>query len=167
MSHSAFTELPDESRLWVFAFAKPLSAADCEAIERQLGSFLPHWVSHQVPVEGAFAILHDRFVLVAGHCPGGLSGCSMDSCMANFKQLKLAHGLDALNSSLVYYRNRHGEIESVDRATFQQRLDGGQVVAESPVFDTTLQMLGQLRAGELEIPLEKSWHARAFRVPVS
>ena len=167
MSFSAFSDLPDEARLWVFAFAKPLGPDDRKTIERQLGAFLPHWASHQLPVEGAFAFLHDRFVLVAGHCPGGLSGCSMDSCMANFKQLKLAHNLDALNGALVHYRSRSGEIESVDRATFQKRLDSGQISAESPVFDTTLQTLGQLRSGALETPLESAWHARAFRIPVS
>lgn len=167
MSLSAFDALPDESRLWVFAFAKPLAAADRRAIEQQLDAFLPHWLSHKIPVEGAYAILHDRFVLVAGHCPDGLSGCSMDSCVANFKQLKLARGLDGLNSALVYYRNDQGEVESADRAAFQQKLGRGEVTAASHVFDTTLQTLGQLRRGALELPFEASWHARAFRMPVS
>lgn len=167
MTLPVFDPLPDESRFWVFAFPKRLTASDRQRIRQQLDAFLPMWVSHKVPVRGAYTILEDRFVLMAGHCPDGLSGCSMDSCVSNFKLLKMAHGLDGLNYGLVYYRNGNGEIESADRPTFQQKLGRGEVSPESAVFDTTLQTLSQLRAGGLELRLEKSWHARAFRVPVS
>ncbi len=102
MDLSSFGDLPDDAQLWVFGFARPLSKRDRENIKKHLDAFLPRWTSHQIPVRGAYTVLYDRFVLVAGHCPEGLSGCSMDSCVSNFKQLKARCGLDALDRSLVF-----------------------------------------------------------------
>ena len=166
MDLSNFRDLPDDAHLWVFGFADPLSDRDKENIEKHLDAFLPRWTSHQVPVRGAYTVLYDRFVLVAGHCRKGLSGCSMDSCVSNFKQLKAQCGLDALNRSLVFYHDREGQIQSLDRPLFQRKVDSAEITPATTVFDTTLQKLGQLRSGDLETLLGKSWHARAFRVAV-
>ena len=166
MDLSSFRDLPDGAQLWVFGFIRPLSKRDTENIKKHLDAFLPRWTSHQVPVRGAYTVLYDRFVLVAGHCPEGLSGCSMDSCVSNFKQLKAGCGLDALNRSLVFYRDREGQVQCLDRPSFQRKVDSAEITPSSTVFDTTLQKLGQLKSGGLETPFEKSWQATAFRVAV-
>ena len=166
MDLSNFQDLPDDAQLWVFGLNRPFRDADRKNIESHLDAFLPGWKSHQVPVRGAYTVLYDRFVVVAGHCPEGLSGCSMDSCVANFKQLKALFGLDVLNRSLVFYRDQEGQVQSLDRASFQGKVDSAEITPVSKVFDTTLQKLGELRNGALEPPFEKSWHARAFRVSV-
>lgn len=166
MELTAFERLPDHAQVWVFAFNRPLDSGDQEKLERELAGFLPSWNSHQAPVQGAFSVLHDRFAIVAGHCADGLSGCSMDSCVSNFKTLKARHGLDGLDRSLVFYRDREGRVQSCSRITFQQRLDSGEVQPDCTVFDTTLQQLGQLRDGAFELSFERAWHSRAFRAPV-
>jgi hypothetical protein len=162
MDLSNFQGLPDDAQLWVFGFDQPLSDRDKENIEKHLDTFLPGWMSHQAPVQGGYTILYDRFVLVAGYCPEGLSGCSMDSCVSSFKGLKARCGLDALNRNLVFYRDREGQVQSLDRSSFQRKVDSAEITPASTVFDTTLQKLGQLRSGGLETTFEKSWHARAF-----
>jgi hypothetical protein len=162
MDLSNFQGLPDDAQLWVFGFDRPLTRLDRENIEKQLDVFLPQWASHQAPVHGAYTVFSDRFLLLAGHCPEGLSGCSMDSCVSVFKLLKARSDLDALNRSLVFYRNRAGQIQSLDRPSFQRRVDSGEITPTSTVFDTTLDKLAQLRSGRLETTFEKSWHARAF-----
>ena len=166
MDLSNFRDLSDEAQLWVFGFDHLLSDRDKENIEKHLDTFLPGWMSHQAPVQGGYTILYDRFVLVAGYCPEGLSGCSMDSCVSNFKQLKARCGLDAMNRSLVFYRDREGQVQSLDRSSFQRQVDSAEITPASTVFDTTLQKLSQLRSGGFETTFEKSWHARAFRVAV-
>ena len=166
MDLTNFRDLSDDAQLWVFGFDHPLSDRDKENIEKSLDTFLPGWTSHQVPVQGGYTVLYDRFVLVAGYCPEGLSGCSMDSCVSNFKQLKARCSLDALNRSLVFYLDREGQVQSLDRSSFQRKVDSAEITPASTVFDTTLQKLGQLRSGGLETTFEKSWHARAFRVAV-
>ncbi|HSR52147.1 MAG TPA: hypothetical protein VLV83_15050 [Acidobacteriota bacterium] len=160
MDLSAFRDLPDQSQLWIMAFSRPLDEKARQAVSSQLESFLPKWHAHQVPVSGAFSIFEDRFAVVAGNTPEGLSGCSMDSCIANFKQLK-QQGYDALNRALVYYRDDGGSVQAVDRLAFVKKAESGEIDEKTRVFDTTLQNLGELRqGGGFEKPLAESWQAR-------
>jgi hypothetical protein len=153
--------------VWLFGFQKPLSREDKTRIKETLDTFLQQWKSHSVSVAGGYEILHDRFVAVAGHGADGLSGCSIDSCVANFKALKARFGLDGLNRGLVFYRDNQGNVRSANRPTFQQKLDSGEITPQTTVFDTTLATLGQLRCGAFETIVKKSWHARAFGVRVA
>ncbi|HSR69046.1 MAG TPA: hypothetical protein VLU25_14005 [Acidobacteriota bacterium] len=160
MDLNLFKDLPDQSRLWIMGFSRPLGERGRQAVSAQLESFLPTWNAHQIPVTGAFTLVEDRFAVVAGDAADGLSGCSMDSCMANFKQLKRA-GYDALNRALVFYRLADGSIQAADRLTFVKKAESGEIDDTTRVFDTTLQTLGELRRAKgFEKPLADSWHAR-------
>ncbi len=167
MRLSAFANLPDDVPVWLFGFEKPLSDNNKAHIGGVFDTFLQGWKSHGAPVNGDYKILHDRFVAVSGQSQDGLSGCSIDSCVANFKALKSRFGLDGLNRNLVFYRDCRGTVQSVNRLAFQQKLDSGEITPQTPVFDTTVATLGQLRSGALESTVEQCWHAKAFRVPVS
>ncbi len=167
MKIPGFVSLSDDAQLCLFAFEKLLSAENKAHIKGTLDVFLRQWKSHGVSVTGGYEILYDRFVAVAGYCTDGLSGCSMDSCVANFKALKARFGLDGLNRGLVFYRDSRGNVQSTSRPTFQQKIDSGEITPQTNVFDTTVLTIGQLRSGSFEMTLEKCWHARAFRVPVA
>ena len=54
----------------------------------------------------------------------------------------------------------------VPRPAFRALVRDGAVTAETPVFVTTLDSLGALRASGIERPAAESWHARVFRIPV-
>ncbi len=159
-----FSDFPDETRLWVYGFEHPLDSYRTRIVCQELKTFLPTWVSHGTPVRGAFEVLFDRFILLAGYCSQGISGCSIDSSIRKIKGLS-RYQLDALNRSLLFYRDREGKIQSSDRAFFQARVRSGTVTPATMVFDTTLQSLGQLRAGRFETVFKDCWHARAFPVP--
>ncbi len=165
MNFDAFANLPDDAQLWVYGFAKPLGEAERGLIGQTLERFLPQWTTHGVPVRGAFAFAADRFVLLAGHLESGISGCSIDSSVRNFKHLRDVHGLDGLNRSLVFCRGQSGDIEAVAFTEFQRRVESGAVTAATPVFDTTIQTLGELRSGQFERPFADSWHAVSFPIP--
>lgn len=169
MMVNAFKDLPDDAKLWIYAFEQPLAERDREIVSERLASFVRGWKSHGAPVTGAFAILHDRFVLVAGKSSDDISGCSIDSSVSNFKWLKEAHGLDALNRGIVYFRGDGGDIEAIDRLAFQKLVDNGKAGKGTIVFDTTLTKLGELRHDKFETTFENCWHARLFerREPAS
>lgn len=162
MKAELFDHADDNTRIWVYAFSSPLDADAKAVIVNRLNEFIAGWNSHNVPVDSAFMIVHDRFVLLAGHCPEGISGCSIDSKVQNFKRLRDDHGLDALNSSLVFFRNAGGEVVSMDRSSFQSEVDAGRVGSDTVVFNTTIQSVADLRSGRFETTFKDSWHARAF-----
>lgn len=157
--------LSDAARLWVYAFDRPLSDNAKTIVRDRLTAFVAQWNAHRTPVQGAFTFLHDRFVVIAGESAGDISGCSIDSSVGNFKWLRDEHGLDGLNRNLIFYRDNEGTIIAVDRPGFQAELDAGRINADTPVFDTTLQSVGDMQSGLFEVPLLKCWHARAFKLP--
>lgn len=163
MIPSVFAAFPDSASLWVYPFAQRLDAAATQTVRGALDPFLEQWNSHGAEVRGAYALQDDRFVLLAARPETTVSGCSIDSSVRIFKDLKTYAKLDGLAKSLVYYRGAAG-VEAVSRSAFQALIDAGSVGPDTRVFDPGIQSLGELRAGRFELPLREAWHARAFRL---
>ena len=163
--HERFKQMPDATRVWVYAFNRELSEEDNVKATGILDAFLPQWVSHGVPVIGAYEIVEDRFLLLAGYCNEGIGGCSTDSSVRVVKEIEQALGLNAFDRNLVFFRDGAGKVVAVSRADFQELVNQSHVSAETTVFDTTIQELGDLRSGRFETTFDQSWHARAFTHP--
>ncbi len=164
MKWEHFRKLPDESRLWIHGFRNPLPNLTQGLIHSCLSEFLSRWQSHGTPVQAAAIIDTDRFLITAAHCPGGVSGCSMDSYGRALKSLREEHQVDALETDLVFYVRSDGEIEAVDHLDFFALVEQGKVTEDTLVFDTLLQALGDLRQGRFLKPFKDSWHARTYPV---
>lgn len=159
-----FDRLPDDARLWVFAAARPLDAAQQEQLLAEVDAFLHRWAAHGAPVVGGRELRHGRFLLVgADERATGVSGCSIDSLFRALGGLEASTGVPLRDASLIFYRDEAGEIQAEPRPAFRERVRAGGVDAESVVFDNTIGTVGDLRRWEL--PLRESWHARAFGVP--
>jgi hypothetical protein len=167
MNLDAFASLPDDARIWIYAFERELDENAQQLVREGLGPFMRQWVSHEAPVQGAFEIFFDRFVVVAAHCTDGISGCSIDSMVRNFKNLHSFHGLDGLKGGILYFRNSQGEIQAIEQLKFRDLIESGQVSHKTPVFQTLIQSLGRLRFGEFETSFENSFLARAFPLPTT
>lgn len=164
MNLSPFHHLSDEARLWIYGFTKALERDQVILLRETLSSFTACWSSHGTPVNSGFDISDDRFAIIAAESPNGISGCSIDECVRIFKHLRDAREMDGLDRSLIFYRNPLDEVCSVPFQAAQETLDQGLLTPETPVFDTTLEQLGELRSGRFERPLSESWHARLLSV---
>ena len=162
VSFQEFSVFGDAARLWVYPFRDPLSGPSRSLLGQTLNDFLPTWASHGARVESHFLIHEDRFVLLVGNSQAGISGCSIDSSVENFKMLRDRHGLDGLDRSLVFFRDTAGRIRAEHFLGFQKLVSSGRIVPDTPVFDTTITTLGELREGGLEKPFQDSWHAERF-----
>ena len=160
----ALTTLSEDSRLWIYGFKAPLSQQQRGLVSERLDGFMASWNTHGDAVAGGWCFIEDRFVAVAGHNPGGVSGCSIDSSVENFKWLKENHDLDGLDRTMVFYRDGSGAVQTADRPSFQQMVDAGEVSADTVVFDTTLTTVGDLRGGRFETTFADCWHARLFKI---
>lgn len=156
-----FHDFRPDARLWVYAFARRLDATELAIVRQALTDFIEDWKSHQADVRGAFEIIYDQFVFVTGESNDGISGCSIDSSVRVFKWLKVQHNLDALNRSLVHFRD--GDyINCASRSDFQKLVDAGKITRETIVFNNALTKIGEVQSGFWEIPFAQSWHAVAF-----
>lgn len=166
MSAAAFSELPNDARLWVFAAARPLNAEQQETLLARVDEFLDGWLAHGRRVIGGRELRHDRFLLVAAdERATGVSGCSIDSLFRRLQELERELGVSLLDSALVYYRAEDGSIQALPRGEFRERVKAGEVGDDTLVFDNTVRSVGEVREGWWELPMRDSWHAKAFPLP--
>jgi hypothetical protein len=151
---------PDSSRVWVYGFINKLSPHQKEIVILKLEEFKSNWQYHGKPVSGDYEILEDRFVFLTTN--DGISGCSIDSSVALFKDLKLQHALDALDQNLIFFRAKDG-IEAVSRADFQAKVSDGEILDDTQVFNLTITTIADIRKGQFELDFTRSWHNQAFR----
>lgn len=158
-----FQQLPGDARLWVFAAARPLDDAQQADLLVHVDDFLRRWAAHGAPVVGGRELRHGRFLLVgADERATGVSGCSIDSLFRTLGELEAATGVPLRDTSLVFWRDAAGEVQSAPRPAFREQVRGGQVDGETVVFDNTVRSVADLREGRWELPMRESWHGRAF-----
>lgn len=156
-------KMPDHARVWVYGLDRALDTDTASRVADVLDHFVQTWESHKVPVEGAWALVEGRFIVLAGYCTDGISGCSTDSSVRVIKALRKHLGVNALDRSLVFFRGDDSGVRSLSRTDFQKEVETGALGTGTPVFDTTIQTVSDLRQGKFETTFEKSWHAKAFR----
>ena len=162
MKNPRFDQLPDDAQLWVYGFDRELTAEAKATVESDLEAFVRSWTSHEEPVQGAWTLVDDRFVILSGHCGAGIGGCSIDGSVGVIRSFRDKHGIDGFNRDLVFFRNDEGVVETMTRSEFQKGVEDGRFGPATVVFDLTVTTLHALREGRFETTFDNSWHARAF-----
>lgn len=156
--------LPDRARIWIFGASAPLTRAQREALDADLTGFVRGWAAHGASLVAGHEIVDDTFVVVAvDGAAQGASGCSIDAMVRHLGELETRLGIDLLDGGRIWYRTAGGDIVSCDRTEFGTLSEQGEIDAATPVFDPTIETLGELRAGELERSADASWHRRLLR----
>lgn len=157
-----FESLPDHGRLWVFPASRPLTDDEVERVTREVDDFLHQWAAHGVPLRSARELREGRFLLVGVDVDAEApSGCSIDALVNRLRSLGTEMGATFIDHAPVWYR--HGDsIRTTTRAGFKALVESEGVSLETPVFDTSVTNVSQLRTGELEKAAGESWHGRAF-----
>ena len=162
MPRIRFDELPDHGRLWVFPADRPLDTDEADALLREVDDFLDGWAAHGAPLRSGRELHHDRFLVVGvdedAEAP---SGCSIDALVNRLRGVGQELGVSLIQHAPVWFR-ANGDIRVADRATFRRLAGDGEVDADTPVFDTSLTRVEDVRAGRLERPARDAWHGRAF-----
>ena len=158
----AFENLPDDSRIWVYGFNQPLNDNQYSIVKERLERFKKKWMYHGTSVTGDYDIIEKQFAIIATN--EAISGCSIDSSVAVFKELKQNAGLDALNQYLVFYRDNE-DVKSIDRNEFQELVNSGEVNENTRVFNLMINHLGAFKLGNFETEFRNSWHCKVFRLP--
>jgi hypothetical protein len=157
-----FSELPSDSRLWIFAAERPLSSDESRRVLSEADAFIGQWTAHGVPLSAGRELRYNQFVLVGvNERAAGVSGCSIDALVRRLQQLEQTLGVELVNNGPVLYREGNA-IERVSRDRFAELAASGTVGPNTRVFDNTLTRVGDLQAGKWEVKASESWHARAF-----
>lgn len=160
--------LPDSARAWIYAADRTLGKPEVERLVELLDHFCAEWRYHGRKVESAAAVLEGRFAVLAGvTAEGDISGCGIDASVHALDQAAAELGLQWLPGLYVHFREQDSSITSVPRSDFRSLAASGEVDRTTPVFDLSIDTLGDLRAGRFEQPAASTWHGRAFRLEES
>ncbi len=152
-------DLPDSSRTWVFGADRNLSDGATELLLSEVDRFLAQWQAHGSPLTAGRDWKYGRFLTVAvDQSTAGASGCSIDGLFRSLKAMESRLGASLVTSGLVFYRDRKGAIDSVDRERFTALSSEGKITPHTRVFDPTVTSLGEWRA-RFELDAAQSWHS--------
>lgn len=145
-------QLSNDAYVWIFGISPSLDAQKSDALMRQVNAFLENWASHGTPVPGAAELREGSFLIVAADEHREKSGCSIDRMFGTLKQLERDLGVAILDSNRVFLRDQDG-VRAVERSEFRNA-----ATLNTPVFDVTVERLGDVREGAWEKPAAESWH---------
>ena len=159
MPITAFEDLPDSARVWVYGSEPALNEANTREMLAEVDRFLLGWRAHGVPLYSARNWSDDRFLTIAvDQEREGASGCSIDTLFRTLKALESTVGGQLITSGLVYYRGKDGQIRAVSRDEFTELSRKGEIDTSTEVFDLSVTQLGEWRA-RFRSRAGDSWHA--------
>ena len=147
------SQLPDDSRIWIFGISPALDTVKSTRLLSVVDRFLDDWSAHQQPIVSAREIVHGSFLIIGVDHRSETSGCSIDRMFGLLRQLE--HELDVaiLDSNRIFCRDASGSVSSMSRRDFSERGRGDTVV-----FDILAERIGKIRGGQWEGPARDSWH---------
>ncbi len=156
---TAFAALPDDARLWLVAFDRPVAV---ERLAPEVDTLLGRWRHKGVEYHGTWTLLEDRILAIAEPTLASQpSGCAIDGMLRGVRQIAERLDLGLQDSHDVLARLPEG-LRAFIRADLEGRLADGTLGAGTPVLDLALLTVGDLRTGRLERPLAATWIGRKF-----
>jgi hypothetical protein len=145
-------ELNNDAYVWIFGISPSLDAQKSNALMLEVDAFLENWAAHGVPIPGAAELREGSFLVVAADEHREKSGCSIDRMFGTLRRLEKDLDVQILDSNRIFFRDRDA-VRAVPRSDFRSA-----ATLETPVFDVTVERLGDVRAGSWEKPAAESWH---------
>jgi hypothetical protein len=164
---NAFEGFPDDARLWLVAFPRPLLPEEQTSLRTHFEAFRPHWKTHGEPIDSAFALLDGQILVVAERTMlTQPSGCAIDAMLRQLYKLADHLALPLLDAQKILVRTGGG-LSAIAKTKIETMLQAGELGPDTRVLDLTLLHLGELRAGCLEKPLSRTWIARRYATALS
>lgn len=162
--YTEFEKLPDHSRIWIYQSNRDLTSQEVDSATQALTSFCHSWTAHQQHLKTSFAVLHNRFVILATdedyHLP---SGCSIDSSVRALKEIQTHLGIDLFDRTAVAFL-QNDRVFTLPLKELKQAFEGGKVDAKTITFNNLVPSKGDLKSG-WKVPSETTWLARYITKP--
>jgi hypothetical protein len=147
------SQLPDDSRIWIFGISPELDARKSARLLSLVDRFLDDWSAHQQPIVSGREIVEGSFLIIGVDQRSETSGCSIDRMFGLLRQLEQELEVAILNPDRIFCRDASGAVTAISRRDFSERGRGDTVV-----FDILAERIGRIRGGDWERPARDSWH---------
>jgi hypothetical protein len=150
-------EMPASSRVWVFMCDREWLESEIELIRFAVRPFLDDWTAHQKALRSSYAIVYNRFlVLAVDEQFSSASGCSIDKSVNFIKSLELQLNCHLMNRMLFAYK-KDDQVLVANKEEFERLSENGVITDDTIVFDNLVDSIHALNH-RWEIPFERSWH---------
>ena len=159
-------QFSENSRVWVYQADKQLSEEQSTKIQQYLNLFTAEWTAHNHQLKAKGEVRYNRFlILIVDESQAGATGCSIDKSVHFMKSIEQEFGINLFDRFNLAYRAA-GEVLSLPRHEFEDKLKQGEINTSTVVFNNMVQNLGELQT-KWEVPFKDSWHIQLFRDLVS
>lgn len=154
-------DMPDTSRIWIYASNRVLSHEEVLLIQEKLRTFIDEWSSHGANMDATGEVMHQRFVIIAADETKAMaSGCGIDKSVRFMQDLGKLMDIDFFKRTLTHFLV-HEEIHQKELHEFWAMKKAGLIDDQTVIFDHTIKTLAQLR-NQWRIPFSESWHAEMW-----
>ena len=151
-----FSELPDDSRLWIYQSNRNFSDEEIRLIQSLTESFLADWQAHNKELEVSYEIKYNRFLILAVNesfnSPGG---CSIDLSIRFIQDLSNKINIDLLDRMSVNYRDENDikciKLDQLKSLLNNDLINGGTIIFNNLV-KTKIDYINNWESN-----LENSW----------
>ena len=131
---SDFHNLPDSSRIWLYACEEALTSKQQDFILDYLSEHLRTWNAHKLDLTAGVTILENHFIVVAlDESKNKASGCSIDTLQQKIQKLERELSVSLMNRLNVFCKI-DGEIECIPSFKLKERVD-----SDTLFYDLTVQ----------------------------
>src|SRR3990172_172422 len=164
MSVVNINQMPDATRLWIFACERGLNINEVNMLKSHMARFIEQWTAHKRELKTAWEVKYGQFILIAvDETQMAASGCSIDTLVRNIHDFEKLIGCQIVGTNTnVFYRDSNSLIKCVSRNDFKRSIEHKIVNQDTIVFNNTVQTIGEVKNGQWEVALKSSWHKRAF-----
>ena len=156
-----FENMPDESRIWIYQSNRKMSDTEIVEIRTEMQNFLDSWAAHGTPLEAAYTIKYNRFIIIAVNQEiQAATGCSIDASVAFIQSLEKKYEIDLLDKMNVTFKQ--GEfITHKSLIDFKKMAKEKSVTENTIVFNNLVNTIEEWK-DNWEVPAQDSWHSRFF-----
>ena len=152
-----FENLPDASRVWIFASDRPLTEDGTTTLLKAVDEHLTEWKAHGEPLTVGSQLRDNRFLVIAvDQSVAGATGCSIDGLFRVLQGLEAKIGANLVGGGRVFYRDSHAAVQGTTREQIPALVTSQSITKDTVVFDTSLTDLGAFRSG-FEKRAKESW----------
>ncbi|MCZ2141190.1 MAG: hypothetical protein LC096_07335, partial [Bacteroidia bacterium] len=151
-----FNQMPDTSRLWIYAASQPLTTEQKAKIQEQGDAFTEKWTYHQMPLNAAFTIIDDIFLVFALDIVNGdISGCGIDKSLRLVKDWEESFQLNLFNRLQIEYKE-NDKVVLTTKAQLAEKLNQSTITPTTLFYNKLIQTKAELNTQFL-IPFNQTW----------
>ena len=134
----SFSELPENSKIWIYTSNRELSDDEVNRIEGFSNEFLNNWTSHGVKVEASLLIPYNHFIIICANQENqNLSGCSIDDSIRFIKTIEEDLDISLLNREIVTFKAGEN-IKKINLKNLKSEVADGNIGPETIVFNNLI-----------------------------